>query len=419
MFKDKALREHFKCPTPKELINKLLLKGEVDDLVDAINNLSDLKKIEKAEDEIVFPEEKKYNRYSFSVSIDCADCAREVEEGLAKREDVKEVSIDFPKAKMTILTSMTRDEVKEKAKEIEEDMEFLDGDPVRLVFSVSLDNKDNARRIERELRNKEGVKKVRYDYRKGKLHVYSSLSEKEIMKEAKTIESSIVFHSSMTEERSDYSIFRVIVSILLLIIGKVTSMPILSVLAYVISGYDVLWKALKNTAKGKVFDENFLMALATIAALAVKNQEEAAAVMIFYQVGEYFQHRATEKSRESIGKLLDLSTDSVSVKVDGEWKEVDPEEVEISDVFMVKAGEKVALDGEIMEGEGFIDTRALTGESVPVKVTKGDKILSGRDSNAQHCHEKERNGCNLPALGEVLGCKGAEKGRKQIVEGWL
>ena len=335
------------------------------------------KEAEKAEDEIVFPEEKKYNRYSFSVSIDCADCAREVEEGLAKREDVKEVSIDFPKAKMTILTSMTRDEVKEKAKEIEEDMEFLDGEPVRLVFSVSLDNKDNARRIERELRNKEGVKKVRYDYRKGKLHVYSSLSEKEIMKEAKAIESSIVFHSSMTEERSDYSIFRVIVSILLLIIGKVTSMPILSVLAYVISGYDVLWKALKNTAKGKVFDENFLMALATIAALAVKNQEEAAAVMIFYQVGEYFQHKATEKSRESIGKLLDLSTDSVSVKVDGEWKEMDPEEVEISDVFMVKAGEKVALDGEIIEGEGFIDTRALTGESVPVKVKKGDRILSG------------------------------------------
>ena len=119
------------------------------------------------------------------------------------------------------------------------------------------------------------------------------------------------------------------------------------------------------------------MSLATIAALCTNNIEEAAAVMIFYQIGEYFQDKATDKSRDSIGKLLDLEAEGVEVLINGEWKEIEPEEVEKGSIFRVKSGEKIALDAIVDSGEGFIDTRALTGESVPVKVKKGDKVLSG------------------------------------------
>ena len=119
------------------------------------------------------------------------------------------------------------------------------------------------------------------------------------------------------------------------------------------------------------------MSLATIAALCTNNIEEAAAVMIFYQIGEYFQDKATDKSRDSIGKLLDLEAEGVEVLIGGEWKEIEPEEVEKGSIFRVKSGEKIALDAIVDSGEGFIDTRALTGESVPVKVKKGDKVLSG------------------------------------------
>ena len=119
------------------------------------------------------------------------------------------------------------------------------------------------------------------------------------------------------------------------------------------------------------------MSLATIAALGTGNLEEAAAVMIFYQVGEFFQDKATDKSRDSIGKLLDLEGDSVEVLSDGEWKETEPEDVRKGDVFRAKSGERIALDAVVQEGEGFIDTRALTGESVPRKVKAGDTVLSG------------------------------------------
>ena len=170
---------------------------------------------------------------------------------------------------------------------------------------------------------------------------------------------------------------RAILSILLLVSAYIFSLPILAIISYIVAGYDVILKAFKNMLKGKVFDENFLMSLATIAALCTNNIEEAAAVMIFYQIGEYFQDKATDKSRDSIGKLLDLEAEGVEVLINGEWKEIEPEEVEKGSIFRVKSGEKIALDAIVDSGEGFIDTRALTGESVPVKVKKGDKVLSG------------------------------------------
>ena len=332
-------------------------------------------KAREIEDEIVFLDDEKWTKRTYKVEIDCEDCALEVEEKLKKTPGIKDVSFNYPKGKLTLTTMLSDSEIIKLSKEAEEDIKFLSEETKNYVFTLTLNENDKAKVIERMEKESE-IKKAFFD-KKGRLHVSSILSEKEIMKIAKSVASSISFHTSSIEEKKSYTLERAIISIILLIAAYISSLPILAVIAYVIAGYDVIWKAVKNILKGKVFDENFLMSLATIAALCTNNFEEAAAVMIFYQVGEFFQDKATDKSRDSIGKLLDLEADSVEVFIDNEWKEIEPEEVKKGTLFRVKSGEKVALDAIVEEGVGFIDTRALTGESVPVKVKNGDKVLSG------------------------------------------
>lgn len=146
---------------------------------------------------------------------------------------------------------------------------------------------------------------------------------------------------------------------------------------YFVVGWDVLWKALRHILRGKVFDENFLMALATVGALAIGEYPEGVAVMLFYQVGEWFQSYAVGRSRRSIASLMDIRPDVANVERDGELKEVDPDEVAIGDVIVIKAGEKVPLDGVVLEGRSSLDTAALTGESLPREVEPGDDVVSG------------------------------------------
>ena len=149
------------------------------------------------------------------------------------------------------------------------------------------------------------------------------------------------------------------------------------IISYLIVGLDVLIEAIKNIFKGEVFDENFLMTIATIGAFAIGEYPEAVAVMLFYQVGELFQSYAVDKSRKSIASLMDIRPDSANVKNNGEVLKVDPDEVKIGDIILVKPGEKVPLDGIIVDGNSMLDTSALTGESVPKEVKVGDKVLSG------------------------------------------
>ena len=146
---------------------------------------------------------------------------------------------------------------------------------------------------------------------------------------------------------------------------------------YLIVGLKVLKKAGRNILNGRVFDENFLMTLATIGAFALGEYTEAAAVMIFYQIGELFENIAVNKSRTAITSLVKLRPDYANIERDGELEKVDPEEVKVDDVIVVLAGEKIPLDGVIIEGESFVNTSALTGESVPRRVTEGEEILSG------------------------------------------
>ncbi|ADU21593.1 heavy metal translocating P-type ATPase [Ruminococcus albus] len=146
---------------------------------------------------------------------------------------------------------------------------------------------------------------------------------------------------------------------------------------YFVIGYDVLWKAVRGIIHGQVFDENFLMCVATVGALFVGEYPEASAVMLFYQTGELFQSVAVGRSRKSISDLMDICPEYANVERDGQLEEVDPEEVELDSIIVIKPGEKIPLDGVIIEGSSSVDTAALTGESLPRSVKVGDEVISG------------------------------------------
>ena len=148
-------------------------------------------------------------------------------------------------------------------------------------------------------------------------------------------------------------------------------------MAYLLVGGDVLYKALRNITKGRIFDENFLMAVATIGAIAIGEPSEAVGVMLFYKIGEYLQELAVGKSRKSISELMQIRPDMANLKLGNTIKVVNPEDVNIGDYIIVKPGEKVPLDGVVIEGSSMMDTSALTGESVLRTVKKGDNLLSG------------------------------------------
>ena len=152
---------------------------------------------------------------------------------------------------------------------------------------------------------------------------------------------------------------------------------IIYLIPYLVIGYDIVWKAARNIKNGQIFDENFLMMIATFGAFGVQEYSEAVAVMLFYQVGELFQGYAVGKSRQSISAMMDICPEYANVEEDGNLVQVDPDDVEIGTVIVIKPGERIPLDGVVVEGESMIDTAALTGESVPRRAVAGDEIISG------------------------------------------
>ena len=147
--------------------------------------------------------------------------------------------------------------------------------------------------------------------------------------------------------------------------------------AYFTAGWDVLWKAVRNIAHGHVFDENFLMTVASIGAMIIGEYSEGAAVMIFYQTGELFQSVAVGKSRQSISDMMDINPEFANVERNGEVAEVEPDEVAVGEIVVIKPGERIPLDGEVISGSSGLNTAALTGESAPREVTVGDEVISG------------------------------------------
>ena len=152
---------------------------------------------------------------------------------------------------------------------------------------------------------------------------------------------------------------------------------VIYIIPYLFIGYDIIFKAVRNITHGQIFDENFLMMIATFGALGVKEYSEAVAVMLFYQVGELFQGYAVGKSRQSISDMMNICPEYANIEENGELKQVDPDDVEVGSMIVIKPGERIPLDGIVIEGESFIDTAALTGESVPRKASVNDEIISG------------------------------------------
>ena len=176
---------------------------------------------------------------------------------------------------------------------------------------------------------------------------------------------------------------KIIIALILFLIAIIIKFPNewlnkgIFIISYLIVGIEVLKEAIENIFKGEVFDENFLMSIATIGAFAIGEFPEAVAVMLFYQIGELFQSYAVNQSRKSIASLMDIRPDYANVKRENEISKVNPEEVKIGETIVVKPGEKIPLDGKVVDGESLIDTSALTGESVPRKAKIGDEVLSG------------------------------------------
>ena len=176
---------------------------------------------------------------------------------------------------------------------------------------------------------------------------------------------------------------KIIVSLILFLIAMIINFDNelinkgIFIIAYIIVGLEIVRKALRNIFRGKVFDENFLMTVATVGAFGIGEFPEAVAVMLFYQVGELFQSYAVDKSRKSIASLMDIRPDYANIEKDGKVLKVDPDDVKIGDIIIIKPGEKIPLDGTVIEGNTSIDTKALTGESLPREIAPGDEILSG------------------------------------------
>ena len=176
---------------------------------------------------------------------------------------------------------------------------------------------------------------------------------------------------------------KIIIALILFLIaliidfGNVWINNVIYIIAYIIVGFEIVRKALRNITRGKVFDENFLMTVATIGAFGIGEFPEAVAVMLFYQLGELFQSYAVDKSRKSIASLMDIRPDYANIEKDVKLEKVDPDEVKIGDIIVVKPGEKIPLDGTVVEGKTNLDTKALTGEPMPREANIGDDVISG------------------------------------------
>lgn len=237
-----------------------------------------------------------------------------------------------------------------------------------------------AKEIEEELQKKKEYSYVQVSFATSMLTVVTSLEQKEVIKQLKqdikTIDSDVTIE--VKENKIDIMLIRIILSSFFFILGFIVpKLSVLYVISYLIIGYDIIIKSLKNIIKGRLFDEFFLMTLATVCAFIIEKNAEAVAVMLFFQIGEYVQERAVRKSRASITSLLNLKSDYANLIEGTISKKVDPSMVKVGDEIILKPGERIPLDGVIIDGKSTLDTSMLTGESLPKTVSLEDQVYAG------------------------------------------
>ena len=301
---------------------------EVIQLIDSIEPGLDI--------QVVTSKQKKVNKEDIILGgLTCAHCAEVIGDRVQSIDGVKNSHLNFVNKKLTL--EIDSDINKDKV--INSVIELIDS--IEPGLDIQVQNKsESAKEIKKVEKKKDNSKKDLFKIIAGVLVFI------------------FAFYQEATGIESRYSLIVFIVS-------------------YILVGGDVLYKALKNIKNGRIFDENFLMTVATVGAISIGEPSEAVGVMLFYKIGEYLQELAVGKSRKSISDLMQIRPDVANLKVGNSLKVVDPEEVEIGDYIVVKPGEKVPLDGLVVEGNSMVDTSALTGESVLRTVNKGDELLSG------------------------------------------
>lgn len=333
----------------------------------------------------------------------CGHCAAKIEKEICCLDGVAKANVDFASKLLTIeLTNHAAPEtVAEQAESIakrhDSDIELKERDipepGKRALYLLGLNCADCAKKIETAIQGMDGVESASLDFAIQKLTIEAAEKAKLplLVRQASQIIREIepdveISYTGKTVETGagKRTLHRIsmLIGAVLFAVGMAVPLPHtaeLSVflLSFVLIGGEVVLKALRNIARGQVFDENFLMAVAAVGAFAIGEYAEAVAVMLFYQVGEFFQDMAVDRSRKSISALMDIRPDYANLKTGGEVRRVSPEEVAIGDRILVRPGEKVPLDGKVVEGVSSVDTAALTGESFPRDVEPGSEILSG------------------------------------------
>ena len=344
--------------------------------------------------------------------LDCPNCSAKIEKEVGDLEDVSSSVVNLMKQTLTISVKTSasgkiQDEVATIVHSHEPDVkvsEQTDSYVTKKYLLKGLDCPNCSAKIEKEVGELEGVALSEINLMKQTLTVSMDHNKAASMLDMVTT----IVHShepvEVSEQKADTSVapdkkektpvysddkkltIRLISGAVIYAVGMGltlfghVSLPVelgVLIVAYIILGWDVVWQAVKNITRGQIFDEHFLMSLSTIGAFAIGEYPEAVAVMLFYQVGEFFQSLAVKRSRKSISDLMDIRPDSATVRRNGELVVVAPETVSIGELIVVKPGEKIPLDGIVTEGESMLDTRALTGESVPRSIRKGEEALSG------------------------------------------
>ena len=336
------------------------------------------------------------------VGIDCADCAAELAEEIRKIEGVLSADIHFMQQKLYF----TCDEEKHSAIEQKVFDIIHDDEPDAVITALhdetkhlfkfnikNIDCADCANEIAEKAMEIEGVGHAEADFMHAILRVQFVTSEytrienalrEMIAREEPEVEFSRYYAEQKVEKKEDHSTQMMIVRLVLgaslfglsfILTGIISNISTL--VAYIILGYDVIYKAFNNLRRGKLLDENFLMTIATFAALYLSDWKEATGVMLFYQIGEFFQDLAVDHSRKSIASLMDIRPDYASVQSGTEFIKVDPTEVQIGEIIQVKPGERIPLDGIVVSGSSSLDTASLTGESNLRDVDVNDEVISG------------------------------------------
>lgn len=290
--------------------------------------------------------------------LDCANCAMKIERGVSSINGVKECNVNF--ATQTISLQYDKEQEVEILTKAEKTITRLE--PHVKLLEKQKRQKKKAQSHSGE-HTHEHVHDHNHDHDHGHSHAHGHTHE----------------HGSNDLKKM---ISRLIIGGIIFGLGIFAPLSgtlelVTFLIAYLIVGGDIVLRAIKNITRGQVFDEHFLMALATIGAFAIQEYPEGVAVMLFYQVGELFQSIAVNRSRKSISSLMEIRPDYANIKIGSEIKKVDPEEVSIGDIIVIKPGERVPLDGVVLEGTSSVDTSALTGESVPRDIESGNDVLSG------------------------------------------